>query len=169
MCQGDFFHDVRAPAGGGGDGHVAVHDFGDGGGQVVLPRDVVYVYLHDADVRQRGAQAGAHEARQVAVVVVRRHVVLVHLRQVAHFLGLAKAVPRDVYHEHVRRVVLEVGDVVAHVKQVFARADARGGGVFYLAQALRLVHVDFEPQHVERLQGFGDSQRAFRLEVEVEV
>ena len=100
---------------------------------------------------------------------MRRYVVLVNLRQVAHFLGLAEAVPGDVYHEHVRRVVLEIRNVVAHVKQVFASADARAGGVFYLAQAQRLVHVDFEPEHVELLEDFGDAERAFRLEVEVEV
>ena len=169
MGEGHFLHDVRAPAGGCGDGHVAVRYFGDGCGQLVLPGDVVYVYLHDADVGQGRAQGGADEAGQVAVVVVRRYVVLVNLRQVAHFFGLAEAVPGDVYHEHVRRVVLEIRNVVAHVKQVFAGADARAGGVFYLAQAQRLVHVDFEPEHVELLQDFGDAERAFRLEVEVEV
>ena len=75
--SGHVFVEVRAPAGAGGHRHGAVDDLRPVGDELVLPRHVVHVYFHDADVGQYGAQARADERRQVAVVVVGSNVVLI--------------------------------------------------------------------------------------------
>src|SRR5262249_38942318 len=121
------FIDIRAPAWACGDSHVPLFNLRHSRGQGVLPGHVVNVNFHDADVGQGGAQGGAGEGRQVAVVVVRRHIELIDLSEVANFLGLTEAVPGHVNHEDIGGVALEIRDVVVHVVQVFARADLRGG------------------------------------------
>ena len=169
MRQRHLLIDVRPPARRRGHRHIPVHDLRRSRGQLILPRHIVYVDLHNPHIRQRGAQARAHETAQVAVVVVRCHIVLIHLRQIPHLLGLAEPVPRHVYHEHIRRVALEIRNIIPHIKQILPRAYARAGGILYLPQALRLVHIDLQPQHIELLQNLRDPQRPLRLEVEVQI
>jgi hypothetical protein len=70
MGAGDVFVGVGPPARASGDSHVAIFDGWHGGRQLVFPGHVVDVDLHDAHVRQHGAQIATGERRQVAVGIV---------------------------------------------------------------------------------------------------
>ena len=137
--------------------------------QVVLPRHVVDVDLHDAHVRQRGAEMRAHQGGQVAVEVVRRHVDLVRLGHVADLHALGEAVPGDVDDGHVHRVVLEEGAELPPREQRFATRDGGAQRIADLAQRQRVVTVDLEPHQAQVVEGARHRQVALGLEVEIQV
>ena len=63
--------ELRPPSRPGRELEVSVLDLGRMGHEIVLPRDVVDVDLHDPEVRDRGAEVGAHQGGEVPVEVVR--------------------------------------------------------------------------------------------------
>ncbi len=75
---------------------------------------------------------GAHQRRQVAVVIMRGDIELVGLGQVRHLLRLREAIPGNVDHRHVQSVFVEVRPVPAQRVKVFAGADTGGGGLLDL-------------------------------------
>src|SRR3989475_6095797 len=72
MLAGDVLVQVGAPARTPGDDDLAVLDRRRLIDQLVLPRDVVDVDLHDPDVRHARAEMGRVQRREVAVVVDRK-------------------------------------------------------------------------------------------------
>jgi hypothetical protein len=137
--------------------------------QLVLPGHVVDVDLHDPDVRHRRAQVQGVQGREVAVVVVGRHVQLVALREIGDLAGLGEAVPRHVDHDDVHGAGLEVGAVAPEAVEVLPGADGHGAGLLHLPQRALVVHVDLHPHHADRRQRLADALRRLRLRVEVEV
>jgi hypothetical protein len=103
--------------------------------QVVLPRHVVDVDLHDAHVGDGGAEVERVERGEVAVVVVGGDVQLVGLGELGDLPRLREAVPGDVHHDHVHRPGVEVGAVAAEAVEVLAGADRDGRRVLDLAEA----------------------------------
>ena len=66
-------------------------------------------------------------------------------------------------------VALEIGLEVAPAEDGLERGDRRRGRLPDAGERLRLVHVHFEPQQVERLDRLGDAPQALGLVVEVEI
>ena len=62
----------------------------------------------------------------MTIAVVRGHVELVYLCQVADLLGLAEPIPGHVHHEHVGGVQRKVGEVLPHGEEAFAGAELCG-------------------------------------------
>src|SRR5260221_14529737 len=69
--------DIGAPARAARQAEGAVLDDRRNRHQIVLPRHVVDVDLHDAEIRHRGAEMRAHQGREMAVEIMRRDIDLV--------------------------------------------------------------------------------------------
>ena len=134
-----------------------------------LPRHVVDVDFHDAEVGHGGAQVGAHQGRQVAVEIVRRHVDLVGFGHGGDFQRLPDAVPRHVDDGHVHGIVLEIGLEAAHPEQRLAGGDRGLERVADAPQRGGIVNVELEPEEAEVVEGARHLQVALGLEVEIEV
>jgi hypothetical protein len=82
------------------------------------------------------------ERGQVAVVVVGRHVDLVGLGEVRHFLRRREPLPADVHHDRVQRVALEVRPVLPHGLELLAPAERRARAGAELDQRIGILVVD---------------------------
>src|SRR4029077_11182634 len=82
-----LFVDVGAPAWLGRHDQLAVLYARRLGNEIVLPGHVIDVDLHDAEVRYRCAEVGAHQSGHVTIEVVRRAVDLVGLAIAAIFIA----------------------------------------------------------------------------------
>ena len=137
--------DVGAPAGLGGQDQVAVLDARRLGDEIVLPGHVVDVDLHDAEVRDRGAEVRAHQRRHVAVEVVRRAVDLVGLRHGRDLHRLEDAVPGQVDDADVHRALLEVILELAAAEEALAAGERRRDRAADQRQRARIEAVDLDP------------------------
>src|SRR5260221_9478417 len=99
--------DIGAPARPGRQHQLAVLDDRRDGDEVVLPRHVVDVDLHDAEIRHRGAEMCAHQGREMAVEIMRRDIDLVSVGHRRDLDRLGETVPRHVDDGDVDRAGLE--------------------------------------------------------------
>ena len=107
--------------------------------------------------------------RQVRVVVVRRNVELMRLRQQRDIPRARKPLPRYVDHHNVHRADVEVRAIVADRDQILPRGYRAAGAILDLAQTVWLIHVDLHPHHVELLQHPAYLNGRLGLHVEVQV
>src|SRR5262249_25396972 len=119
--------DVGPPARRVAEPDVAIADRRLLGDEGALPGHVVDVDLHDAHVRQHGAEMQRMQVGQVAVIVVRGDVDLARLGQPPDLHGLRETVPRHVDDGHVHRVLLQKRPVLAQAHQALARGQSRRG------------------------------------------
>ena len=144
--------------------HVRLH-----GDELVVPRHLIGVGLHDAQVGHHGAEVPAHHGGERSVEIVRGHVDLVRVRHAGDLDRFPHPVPRRVDDGHVHGVVLEVRAVVAPAEQALARGHGHGRAAPDISERLRVSRVDLDPEEIERLHGAGHGDEALRLVVEVEV
>src|SRR5262245_56596635 len=119
--------DVRPPARRVGQPDVAVANDRLLGDERALPRHVVDVDLHDAHVREHGAEVQRVQVGQVAVVVVRGNVDLARFRQPPDLHRLREAVPGHVDDRDVDCVLLQKRPVLPETHQALTRGQPRRG------------------------------------------
>src|SRR5262252_9261277 len=118
--------DLRAPAGSGGQGEIAVFHVGLHGDDVVVPWHHVGIRLHDTQVRHHCAEVGAHHGGERPVKVVGSDVDLVGVGHVRDLHRLPHPVPWRIDDGHVHGVVLEVRPVVASPEEALAGGHGHG-------------------------------------------
>ena len=103
-----FVH-VGTPADAGGQQQVAAFDDRHRRHQLVLPGHILDVDLHDPEVRDGGAEMGAHQRSDMAVEIMRCHVDLIGVRHGGDLEGFEDAVPGHVDDGDIDRLLLEIG------------------------------------------------------------
>ena len=137
--------------------------------QIVLPRNVVDVDLHDAEVRHGRAEVRAHRAAEVPVEIVRRDVHLVRVGHRCDLVRLPGAVPGHVDDGDVHRLVREIGAKFPNPVQRFARSDGHVRVIADVRQAFWIEQVEFVPEEIEIFKAADHLQIPLDFEVEVHV
>src|SRR5215813_7941737 len=117
--------DVGAPAGLGWNDQVTVLYARHLGDEIVLPGHVIDVDLHDAEVRYRCTEVGAHQRGHVTIEVVRRAVDLIGLGHGRDLYRLEDAIPGDVDDADVYGIILEEIFELAAAEEAFAARKGR--------------------------------------------
>src|ERR1700684_4567293 len=100
--------DVGPPTDAGRQQQLAILDFWNMRDEVVLPRYILDIDLHHAEVGDGGAEMRAHERAKMTVEVVRRHIDLIGVAHRGDLVRLENAVPCDVDDGDVDRLVFQV-------------------------------------------------------------
>jgi hypothetical protein len=149
--------DVGAPAGLRGHDQVAVLYARRLGDEIVLPGHVIDVDLHDAEVRNRCAEVGAHQRGHVAVEVVRRAVDLVGLGHGRDLHRLEDAVPGHVDNADVHGIILEEIFELATAEEAFAAREGRFDRATDEGERARIEAVDLD--HISRCRSSARTRR----------
>src|SRR5581483_8129334 len=160
---------VGAPAWLGWNDQVTVLNARRLGDEIVLPGHVIDVDLHDAEVRYRCAEVGAHQRGHVAIEVVRSAVDLVGLGHRRDLHRLEDAVPRHVDNADVHGVILEEIFELATAEKAFAAREGRSDRAPDEGERTRIEAVNLDPHQPVPLQRADEADVALGLEVEIEI
>src|SRR6185437_10312273 len=164
-----FFVDVCAPAGSFGQDQLAVfhhHFFGD---EVVNPRHVIGLEFHDPEIRDRRAKMRADQAGEVAVEIMRRAIDVERVGDRRDPHAFPQPVPRYVDNRDIDCLFLEERTELLDAVDRLERGDRRRGRAADRGEAGRVVQVDLDPAHVERLDRLGDALVAFDVLAEIQI
>src|SRR5262245_18179125 len=163
--------DICAPAGLRRHDQVPILDTRRLRDEIVLPGHIVDVDLHDAEVRDRRAEMGAHQRRHVAVEVVRRAVHLIGLSHGGDLHRLENAVPGQIDDADIHRIALEEVLELATAKEGFAARERRGNRAADQRERswIEAVYLDPHEAMLSLLERANEADVTLGLEVEVEV
>ena len=108
---------IRAPAGSIGESEFAIDNIRGMGHDIVFPGDIINVDLHDPKIRDCSAEVGAHQGRQMAIKVVRRHIDLKAFSQCCDLHRLPYAIPRHVYDRDIHSLVFKKRAIAPNSEQ----------------------------------------------------
>ena len=111
-----------------------------------IPGHIVDIDFHDAEVRDGGAEMRAHQAGEMAVEIMRRAVGLMRLAHCGDLERGEDAVPGHVDDGDVHRIIVEEGLEAAQAKKRFAGCDRGLYAVADMAQGVRVIEIDLEPE-----------------------
>src|SRR3984957_11820062 len=161
--------DVGPPTDAGRQQQFTVLDFWNMRDEVVLPRHILDIDLHHAEVGDGGAEMRAHQRAEMTVEVVRRNVDLIGVAHRGDLVRLEYAIPGDVDDGDVDRLVFQVRTELPPPVQRFQRGDRSARRPPDRRQRLRVIAVHLQPHEFEFLQRLGKPHIAFGLEVEVQI
>src|SRR5258707_3251498 len=88
--------------------------------QLVIPSEPIDVDLHDAEIRDRGAEMRVHQAAEMAIEIVRRDVDFMGVRGGSDLHGLPDPIPWRVDDRDVHGLFTEIGQKLLQAQQRFA-------------------------------------------------
>ena len=93
MSLDSFFVNITSPTRSIRHNKVAIDDFRYMGHQVVYPRHMIDIDLHNPEIRHGCTQVRTHHGRQMTVEIMRRDIHLMGICNGGDFLGLPSTVP----------------------------------------------------------------------------
>src|SRR4029077_9585446 len=139
------------------------------GNEIVLPGHVIDVDLHDAEVRYRCAEVGAHQSGHVTIEVVRRAVDLVGLGHSRDLHRLKDPVPGHVDNADVHGIILKEIFELATTEKAFAARERRSDRATDESERAWIEAVDLDPHQPVPLQRTDEADVALGLEVEIDI